>query len=77
MTTTKLTPLIQASTTAKVMKSIESIVMLVLVAHCWLCVFTYYDDNNGKISKSSVAANAALCTFVVVVVAEFSIVFQR
>ena len=43
----------KASTTAKVMKSIASIVMLVLVAHCWLCVFTFYDDNNGKMSKYS------------------------
>lgn len=33
------------------MKTIASLVMLLLVAHCWLCVFTYYDDNNGKISK--------------------------
>lgn len=41
----------QASTAAKVMKSIASAVMLVLVAHCWLCVFTYYDDDKGKISE--------------------------
>lgn len=36
---------------AKTMKSVASMVMLILVAHCWLCVFTYYDDNNGTISK--------------------------
>lgn len=41
----------QASTTAKFMRSIATLVILVLVAHCWLCVYTYYDDNNGKMSK--------------------------
>lgn len=41
----------KASSTAKAMKSVVSSVMFVLVAHCWLCVFTYYDDNNGKISE--------------------------
>lgn len=49
-TTNQHRPL-KASAVAKIMKSVASLVMLALVAHCWLCVFSYYDDNNGKISK--------------------------
>lgn len=38
----------KASNSAKIVRFVETSLILCLVAHCWLCVFSYFDELNDK-----------------------------